>query len=230
MLVALTLSLLLPATSPAALASAARSDDPPIRIKLSDDAFARGDRARVRVKTAQDGYLVVLRADAEGRVRVLFPLDPGDNSAVRGGREIQVRGRGDREAFTVDEREGSGMVLAARSVVPFRFDEFVRGGHWDYRALSALRAGDDSTQVVGGDAEAALLDIVERMAGDNRYDYDVVTYTVSARAPVRRHAGWYGPWYGPWYDPFYYPFYGPGFGFRTTIAFGRSRFGGHRHW
>ncbi len=226
MLVALTLSLLLPATTPATVGAAARSDDPPIRIKLSDDAFARGDRARVRVKTAQDGYLVVLRADADGRVRVLFPLDPGDNSAVRGGREIEVRGRGDREAFTVDEREGSGTVLAARSVVPFRFDEFVRGGHWDYRALSAPRAGDDSTQRVGGDAEAALLDIVERMAGDNHYDYDVVRYAVSARAPVRRYAGWYGPWY----DPFYYPVYGPGFGFRTTIVFGRSRFGRHRRW
>src|SRR2546425_7312371 len=34
----------------------------------------------VNTALAEDGYLVVLRADADGRVRVLFPLDPGDRS------------------------------------------------------------------------------------------------------------------------------------------------------
>src|SRR2546430_6294605 len=58
-------------------APTAASDDPPIKVWLNQDSyFQRGDKAKVHVKLADDGYLVVLRADAEGRVRVLFPLDP----------------------------------------------------------------------------------------------------------------------------------------------------------
>src|SRR2546422_10348344 len=97
-------------------APTAASDDPPIKVWLNQDSyFQRGDKAKVHVKLADDGYLVVLRADAEGRVRVLFPLDPTADDFVRGGNKLEVRGRGDREAFSIDEREGTGVVLAARS-------------------------------------------------------------------------------------------------------------------
>src|SRR2546427_508220 len=53
------------------------TDDPPVKVWLNhDNYFQRGDKARVNVRLADDGYLLVLRTDAEGRVRVLFPLDP----------------------------------------------------------------------------------------------------------------------------------------------------------
>src|SRR6266487_2371084 len=116
MMLALMLSMLVPAPPGA---GAVRSDDPPIRVWLNQDSyFLQGDKARVNVKLADDGYVVVLRADAEGRVRVLFPLDPGQDDFVRGGDKIEVRGRGDREAFYVDDREGQGVVLAARAGRP----------------------------------------------------------------------------------------------------------------
>ena len=181
MVLALVLSLVAPPSVDAG--PAVRRDDPPVRISLNQDSyFQRGDRARVHVKTAEDGYLVVLRADADGRVRVLYPLDPGGDDFVRGGKTIEVRGRGDREAFSVDEREGTGLVLAARSAASFRFDDFVRGDHWDYRVLLAKEPGDDK--------EAQLLDIVQRMAGDAHFEYDAVTYTVSSPT-----AQYYGPGY-----------------------------------
>src|SRR5881396_1435467 len=102
-------------------APTAASDDPPIKVWLNQDSyFQRGDKAKVHV----------LRTDAEGRVRVLFPLDPTGDDFVRGGNKLEVRGRGDREAFSIDEREGTGVVPAARSVAPFKFDEFARGDHW----------------------------------------------------------------------------------------------------
>jgi hypothetical protein len=213
MLLALALSLTVPLTS-----------DPPIRIKLSDDAFIRGEQARVRVKTAEDGYLLVLRADGQGHIRVLFPLEPTENGTIRGRKEFEVRGRGDRAAFVVDEGEGSGKVLAARSREPFRFDQFSHNSHWDYAALVT----QDSTV----DAEAALLDLVEKMAA-GPYDYDVVTYTVSAHPAYRRLAGWgwggWGwndPWFGCWRcRGFYGPYFGPRIGFGTTIFIG-----GRRHW
>src|SRR5947207_11376336 len=139
------------------------TDDPPVKVWLNHDHyFQRGDKARVNVKLADDGYVLVLRADAEGRVRVLFPLDPSNDDFVRGHETIEVRGRGDREAFFVDDREGSGLVLAARSTTPFKFDEFVRGDHWDYRVLDARQAGDDK--------EAALVDMVQRMTPDGHFE------------------------------------------------------------
>ena len=183
MVLLLLLSLAAPAPSGAA-GTAVRSNDPPVKVWLDQDNYRRGDKAHVNVQLGEDGYLVVLRADADRRVRVLFPLDPGDDAFVRGGRAIELRGRGDREAFSVDEREGSGLVLAARSVTPFKLDEFARGDHWDYRVLTARDAGDDKEQ--------ALLDIVQRMVPDGHVDYDAVNYT--AASPLAYYGGAYYPY------------------------------------
>lgn len=204
----------------------AGGDDPPIKVSLDNDGyFQPGDKARVEVKLAEDGYLLVLRADAAGRVRVLYPLDPSDDNFVRGRKTIEVRGRGDREAFFIDDKDGSGVVLAARSVAPFQFDEFVRGDHWDYRVLDTRGSGDDK--------ETALLDMVQRMSPDAHFDYDVVTYVVSSNASDGHgyHAGWHVAvgfgwgypypvgigfgWGYPYYysacDPFFYSCYSPYF-------------------
>src|SRR5713226_3151251 len=208
LLLPLLLSLAAPAPS-AAAPTAPRSDDPPVKVWLDQGNYRRADKAHVNIKLGEDGYLVVLRADANGRVRVLFPLDPADDAFVRGGRTIEVRGRGDREAFSIDEGEGSGLVLAARSVTPFKLDEFARGDHWDYRMLTARDAGDDK--------ERALLDIVQRMVPDGHFDYDAVNYTVASPQA--------------YYDGAYYPYpssiglgLGYGFGgprsFSFSLAFG----------
>src|SRR5712691_4801333 len=167
----LLLLLASPAPSPAA-ATAVRRDDPPVQVWLDQGNYRRGDKAHVNLKLGEDGYLVVLRADADGRVRVLFPLDPGDEAFVRGGETRAIRGRGDREAFSIDEREGAGLVLAARSGAPFKFGEFVRGDHWDDRVLPAHGARDDKEQ--------ALLDIVHRMVPDGHFFFDEAAYTVAS--------------------------------------------------
>src|SRR5947208_14914367 len=92
------------------------TDDPPVKVWLNhDNYFQRGDNARVNVRLADDGYLLVLRADAEGRVRVLFPLDPSNDNFGRGHETIGVRGRRDCDACFVDDSDGTGEVLSARS-------------------------------------------------------------------------------------------------------------------
>src|SRR6266849_847744 len=209
MVLVLVLSLTAPA--PVGAAAAVVRSDPPLKVWLNqDNHFQRGDKAHVNVKLGEDGYLVVLRADGNGRVRVLFPLDPGDDAFVRGGETREIRGRGDREAFSIDEREGAGLVLAARSVTPFKFDEFVRGDHWDYRGvLPAHDAGDDKEQ--------ALLDIVHRMVPDGHFDYDAVNYIVASPRPY--YDGAYSP-----YSPSVGLGLGYGFGgprsFSFSLAFG----------
>jgi hypothetical protein len=204
----LLLLLASPAPSPAA-ATAVRRDDPPVKVWLDQGNYRRGDKAHVNIKLGEDGYVVVLRADADRRVRVLFPLDPGDDAFVRGGPTIEVRGRGDREAFSIDEREGSGLVLAARSVTPFQFDEFTRGDHWDYRVLTTRDGGDDQEQ--------ALLDLVQRMVPDGHFDRDAVHYTVAS--PRAYYDGAYSPYSSSLGLGLGYGFGGPRT-FSFSLAFG----------
>ncbi|MBI2404045.1 MAG: DUF4384 domain-containing protein [Gemmatimonadetes bacterium] len=184
--------------------------DPPVKVWLNDDRFVRGDHVRVYVKTDRDGYVVVLHAEPDGRVRVLFPLDPGDDNYLQGNETYEVRGRGDREAFTAYDSRGTGVVYAAYSPDPFRFDGLVRQDHWDYR-VDAFRVGDDD--------EADLSELARQMAAGARFEYDLVRYDVSERVAYRSysphyHGGWYDSWYDPWYRPWRSGFY-------VGISFGR---------
>jgi len=220
-----------------ALSLAVQGSNPPVTVKINHDQFSSGDRARVYVEAAQDGYLVVLHADAAGRVRVLFPLDPRDDDFIRGGRRFEVRGRGDRDAFQVDGDEGSGTVLAAVSRDPLNFEAFVRNDHWDFRALGG------PSQTVTDDPLVKLLDIVQRMAGDStgRYDYDQATYVVRSYRYASRYGYGYGyddpyrfgiglsfgyryrfGYYNAFYDPFCDPFWGcyGGFGYPYGFSYG----------
>ncbi len=194
--------------------------DPPVKLSLNSDGYFRpGDNAKLRIRTANDGYLVVLRATTEGRIRILFPLDPGSDNFVRGGKTYEVKGRGGRETFSVDDRDGSGTVYAAVSTDPFRFDDFIRGDHWDYRAF-----GD---YPVSGDAESAFGDILEKMSGGSRYQYDLLTYHVGAANYSYGSDYSYPRRYGS-YDPYFdgcfgcRPYYGSRFSF--TLSFGYPRY------
>lgn len=190
---------------------------PAVRVWLSDDGDYRyGDHARVFVQPSADGYLVVLWVDADGRVRPLFPVDPGEDHYARGGRKLEVRGRGDRDAFVVGDTIGRGIVLAAWSASPFAFSAYERTGHWDYRALS------DS--VAETDPEAHLLDILRVMQPVERFEYDVAPYVVTGSQYTRR-PGW-APWPYPrpprgwwWNDAYGWPHTGV----RVTIGSGWPR-------
>src|SRR5213076_96712 len=169
--------------APAAPATAREvAAEPPVRVWFNSEGhYELGNRAKVYARAAEDGNLVVLRADAGGHVRVLFPVDPGGDQRVRAGKKYELKGRGDREAFVADDTVGHGTVLAAVAETPFRFDEFEKNGHWDYSALN------DST--VHTDPEAGLMDLAQRMQGSEtggHFDYDVATYTVS---PAPRYVG-----------------------------------------
>lgn len=199
--VALAASLLL-ATSAASAAAA----NPPVSVKLSENTYSPGDDARVHVKAAESGYLLVLQMDAERHIRVLYPLNPNDPTTVKGGHDIEVRGRGNRDAFTVSGPEGSGLVLAARTDQPPDFAGFTRGNRWDLASL----ASSDTANVA---PEAALLDLVDRMT-DGHYDYDVETYTVGPKAVYQPYPDFgFGPWY-----PGFYPWPYAGFGMRIGLG------------
>ncbi|HLZ44666.1 MAG TPA: DUF4384 domain-containing protein [Gemmatimonadales bacterium] len=196
----------------------------PVTVQLNHDHYTTGDQARVYVQAEQDGYLVVLHADADGRIRVLFPLDPTDDDFIRGGRRFEVRARGDRDAFQIESDDGSGTVLAAVAKDPFNFGNFVLNGHWDFRALG----GPSST--VREDPLVKLTDIVQHMAGDStgQYDYDVATYVVNSNRVASRY-GYYDPYAYHGGVGFYNPFcFDPFWGWASCFGYGWGYgFGGY---
>jgi hypothetical protein len=161
----------------------------PVRVMLDRPVYAPGLSGHVQVLSGQDGYLLVLHADPEGRVRVAYPLDPGAPNHVRAGDQIAITARGGRPAFAVRDTVGSGKWFAAISPVPFQPDSLVRGDHWDYRHFPTLAPDQDW--------DAALTALVSAMARE-RFDSDVATYRVvpvpspsttpRARGPVDPYA------------------------------------------
>jgi len=186
-------------------AMAVASKDPPVRVWFNSRGnYAPGDRAKVYAKSAQDTYLIVLRADGDGRVQVLFPLEPQGNQRVTGGKKYELKSRGDREAFVADDSSGHGTVLAATSDSPFRVDQFAQNGRWDTRALS--------NPSVREDAESGLLELVEQMSPSGPPSlYDIATYVVAEQYardldPYGGRGWWADGRFGVWYAPRY--FYG----------------------
>jgi hypothetical protein len=200
------------------------SKDPPIHVWLNSDGnYAYGDRAKVYAKSAQDGYLIVLRSDGAGHVRVLFPLEPQGDPRITGGKKYELKSRGGREAFVAADTSGPGTVLAAIAESPFRVDQFAQNGFWNTQALSTPR--------VRVDAESGLLELVQRMTTPGqRFDYDVATYVVSRQYARDLYPypyagpGWWG--YDPWLG--YGRGVGLGFSFRPRGFHGFHR--GFRHW
>lgn len=202
------------------------STDPPVRVSFNDDGkYVYGDKARVYVQSAQDGYVVVLRSDARGNVRVLSPVDPDDDQQIHGGKKYEAKGRGGREAFVVEDTSGQGVVLAAWSRTPFDLTRFQRNAHWN--AESFGDGGGLSTSA--DDPETRLLGLVDAMQPRGHYEYDAATYVIYspryARAvyaypyPYGWNGGWWG--YGPWWG-------GPAF--RARVVFAPGRLGFRRHW
>ncbi len=191
----------------------------PVKVWLNKRGdLERGDRVRVYTRADADGYLLILHAEPDGRIRVLFPVDPLNDNYVRGGREYEIRGRGDRETFRIYENSGVGTVYAAFSRDPFRTDAFVRADHWDYRVLEQWRLNEDL------DPESELTALVQEMAGGVGFSYDLTHYVVGERVAASYYSGgyprsyvnvslghgWWDPWWGvsvgwnSWYDPYWY--------------------------
>lgn len=171
---------------------------PVIQVTLNNGgSFAPGGLVNVRVETNDDGYLIVFRVDGDGRIRVLFPLDPDGDAFIRGGKEYELRGRGERSTFLADDHGGNGMIYAALAHQSYNVRDFSANGHWDYDALR-LR---DSTN----DAENDLNAIVARMTSHGRFDYDAIGYRVQDIASSVGYSTPIGGYYTGLYDPYYNP-------------------------
>jgi len=172
-------------------------DRPRITVWLDrDDVYHRGDDARIYFKSDRDAYVTIVRIDTDGRMRVLFPIDPWEDNFARGGKTFEVLGRDQDEAFRVDDYPGVGYIFAIASPDPFNYDDLVRGDHWDYRAISDGR--------VRGDPYVAVGDMADRIAREGEYDYDVAEYDVEQHYDYPRFVCYDCHTYASWryWDPY----------------------------
>jgi len=168
-------------TQPAAIRSPlARAGDaapPGIRLWTShSEVYSRGERVRVFFRTEQNAYVTILRVDTDGRVRVLFPREPWEDNAVRGGYTYDVPNYGRHEAFIVDDDPGVGYVFGVASTDQFAFEAFSSANHWDLQLVS------DGGRI-HGDPYQSLEELVQRIipAGYTDYDTHLLPYHVERR-------------------------------------------------
>jgi hypothetical protein len=230
---------------------APESQDQAVQVRLDEGGdYSPGHDAQVDVRPKYDGFLLVLHVDPQGKLRVLFPLEPFDEAFVEGGKGYELVNRGGRGSFYVEDADGIGAVFAAHSDWPFHVNAFAKDHRWDYEALWIPPEGD---------VETALVDLVSKMSYDGWFEYDLVEYEVygegsyagggptyniytepysiccqtAVGASIFIGAGYYYPPGYPWYfsSYWYYPshyYYRPYYGHRPSYGYPyyRERYAG----
>ncbi len=164
---AVTAGLLLQAAGNGHPARANRAPDP-VRIWRADST--------VYVALRQPGDLLVLHVDAIGRIQVLFPAGPDDDSGMLSNDTLVA-------IPLPPAAEGNpATFVAVRSRWPFEFAALRAGSAWNYNGALLL-------QPTAGDPLGALLDIADRVTDGRPYDYGVVEYLrggtmVAGRQPL----------------------------------------------
>ena len=167
---------------------AARGQDQAVQVRLDEDGdYYPGHDAQVDVRTEYNGFLLVLHVDPQGRLRVLFPLEPFDEAFVEAGKRYELVNRGGRGSFYVEDAPGIGAVFAAHSDWPFHVNAFAQDHRWDYQTLVIPP---------GVDVETALVDLVARMSYDGWFEYDIVEYEVYG------DGSYAGPTYNIYTEPY----------------------------
>ncbi len=213
---------LMTVTGPVPLTTGPAADTYRPRVEVwtdrGDDPYHSGEGARVHFRADRDAYVTILRVDTDGRVRVLFPREPWEDNFARSGREYEVQGGSDRDAFYIDDYPGVGYVFAVAAADPFVYDRLESNEHWDYRTIADGR--------VRGDPYVALTDLAQRIVPDgyDDWDYDIVPYYVQQRYDYPRflcydcHSYVSYPFWSPYDytcvrfrivvydDPYYYPY------------------------
>lgn len=139
-----------------------------------------------------DAYVLVGHIDADGVLRIVFPLEPTDDGLVRGNRDYRTpeffAGFSDqytaraRQSFSyssnvVDSYDGrSGYAFIIASWRPMRFDQIQTGGGWDTFELA------DEKYV--NDPRPAIYELAAQLAGQNHEAYTVEFARYTSSMPL----------------------------------------------
>src|SRR5215831_13992429 len=145
-----------------------------------------------------DAYVLVGHIDADGILRVAFPLEPGDDGFVRGNRNYytpeffagfadEYRFRAQQPGFRyasrpIDSYDGSlGYAFIIASWRPLRFDQFQTDGRWD-----SFELADEKYM---NDPRPAIYELASLLAGQNREAYTVAFAKYTTTMPLAGYGG-----------------------------------------
>ena len=156
------------------------------RVTISADFdYAGGARqVQARFHMYDDAYVVVGHLDAAGRLKIVFPSEPGDDGFVRGDKIYQVptffAGFADEYAWrysdyryryhSISSRNdsydaGLGYVFVIASWRPMRLDRIADGNKWQTYDVSDISYMQDPRE--------AIEELGSVIAGDNREAYTI---------------------------------------------------------
>lgn len=145
------------------------------------DEYRRGEGIVVRVSVSRPAYAIVLRADTDGRVTILYPAAPSAAAPLRPDVPFALVRAPNTATFVVDEYPGVGYLVAMASERPFELERFWDNGRWRMSAL--LPSGR-----ITGDPYATIAMMAgEIVPPDARYAFDVVPYYVGRRYAYPRY-------------------------------------------
>jgi len=156
------------------------------RVTVTADFDYAGGSRRVdaRFHMYDDAYVIVGHLDAAGRLKIVFPSEPGDDGFVRGEKIYQVpsffAGFGDEYAWNYQNYRyqthniaarrdsydaGLGYVFVIASWRPMRLDRITDGNRWLSYEISDVSYMNDPRE--------AIEELGSVIAGDNREAYTI---------------------------------------------------------
>jgi hypothetical protein len=148
-----------------------------------------------------DAYVLVGHLDADGILRIAFPVDPRDDGFVRGNRDYRTpeffagfteeyRFRVQQPGFNqaarpIDSYDGQlGYAFIIASWRPLAFDRFQTDGRWD-----SFELADDRYL---NDPRPAIYELASLLAGPNPEAYTVAFARYTTTNPLYAGSGYYG--------------------------------------
>lgn len=155
-------------------------ESPTVQLWLEGQrSYSYGQPVRVRFRVSDDAYVVVARVDANGHLTVLYPTNRRSTTEVKGGEEIEIRGRRGGASFYATDRMGGGFVFAIASYDPF---DLSRLGIRDFdRYVTGTYVGRP-TRVYIGDPHRVVTRFAAMVTYEEHtpFDYAVDYYNVDA--------------------------------------------------
>lgn len=202
---------------------------PTVRVWLEETrSYSYGAPVRVWFNVSDDAYVVVARVDANGHLTMLYPSNRSRTTEVKGGEDIQIRGRRGAASFYATDRMGGGFVFAIASYDPF---DLSRLGIRDFdRYVTGTYVGRPNRVYIGDPHRVITRFASMVLFGDRSpFDYAVDYYNVDAPYYMTSVGfsnfcnGYYGQYRRGlaerWDDELYY---GDGFGGRYDCSYFNS--------
>ncbi len=173
---------------------------PPLEIDIWTDRGERsvyypGEEIHIYFKVSDDAFVVVYDVDTDGRVKLLYPMDPESSMPTRGGRTYRLPPTTSAWNYHISGPTGIEYVVAVASPEPFYWGEYMED-----------IAGSGVFETISTDPQLGIERINQFIAPTRNdmpyYVSDKTMFYVERRVPYPRYMCYDCHW--PWHwDPYY---------------------------